>query len=132
MAEFGLSPKVRSLVSSHLASMDHLEILLLLHGAAPDALSVKDMIQKTGRPGDLVHAAVTDLVASGLLAQSEPDLEAGVVSFNPRSDEMRSAVSELATMYNERPVTLIRAIYDRPAEPVVSFAEAFRVRGDKQ
>jgi hypothetical protein len=31
-------------------------------------------------------------------------------------------------MYNSRPVTLVRAIYDRPASAARSFADAFRVR----
>ncbi len=131
MAEFGLSPEVRELVASHLASMDHLEILLLLHGRAHEALTEEEMVRATGRPRELVRTAASDLVASGLLKQSGENPEARL-AYDPRSEQLRMAVAELATMYNERPVTLIRAIYDRPAEPVVSFAEAFRVRGDKQ
>jgi hypothetical protein len=34
----------------------------------------------------------------------------------------------LAEMYHTRPVTLVRAIYERPARAVQSFANAFRLR----
>lgn len=44
------------------------------------------------------------------------------------SPEIRSAVAQLAVMYNTKPVTLIRAIYERPATPAQSFADAFRIR----
>jgi hypothetical protein len=32
-------------------------------------------------------------------------------------------------MYNQRPVTLVRALYSRPSRPLQSFADAFRLRG---
>ena len=129
MAEFNLGPEVRRLVASHLASMDHVEVLLLLHKRDPEALSIDDIVRESGRPVELIANALNDLSTGGL-ASSTPGA-AGVESFryDPQSESLRSVVNDLAAMYNERPVTLIRAIYDRPAQPVLSFADAFRVRG---
>jgi predicted transcriptional regulator len=110
--------------------MDHLEVLLQLKDA-PEPMTKVDIAKKTKRPDALIEVAVEDLCNGGLI--TETDGPAGVRSFkyNPQSQALRTAVEELALMYNERPVTLVRAIYDRPASPVTSFAEAFRVRGGR-
>jgi len=109
--------------------MDHVEVLLLLHKRDPEALSTDDIVRESGRPVELIANALNDLSTGGL-ASSAPGAS-GVESFryDPQSESLRSVVNDLAAMYNERPVTLIRAVYDRPAQPVLSFAEAFRVRG---
>jgi hypothetical protein len=109
--------------------MDHVEVLILLHKRHPDALSMDDIVRETGRPVELISNALNDLSTGGLVS-STPGA-AGVESFryDPQSEPLRSVVNDLAAMYNERPVTLIRAVYDRPAQPVLSFAEAFRLRG---
>jgi hypothetical protein len=40
---------------------------------------------------------------------------------------LRHALASLAVMYKQKPVTLIRAIYERPSS-AESFADAFRLR----
>ena len=130
MTEFTLGPEVRRLVSSHLASMDHVEVLLLLLKNAPEALTRDEIVSRTGRPEALIDVAVADLTRGGLAASKPGAAGIPAYSYEPQSAELRDAVSELATMYNERPVTLIRAIYDRAPSPVISFADAFRVRGN--
>ncbi len=128
MAEFVLGPDVRLLVSSHLASMDHLEVLLLLRDDAPDALATSDIVERTKRPTGFIDTSVQDLVAGGLVAEDEGQGGRRAYRYDPRSESLRHAVDELALMYNERPVTLVRAIYDRVSTPVASFADAFRLR----
>lgn len=129
MAEFTLGPEVRRLVASHLASMDHVEVLLRLRRAAPAPLARDELIRETDRPEGLVETALADLIKGGLVTTEEEAGGIPTLKYDPQSEELRRAVDELAAMYNERPVTLIRAIYDRAAQPVISFAEAFRVRG---
>jgi DNA-binding IclR family transcriptional regulator len=109
--------------------MDHLEVLLLIHREKDKSLSFEEIVSQTARPRDLVQNALADLVSGGLVSQL--DNEPGILKFAyaPKSQELALAVEQLAAMYNERPVTLIRAIYDRPPEPVMSFADAFRLRG---
>jgi len=37
-------------------------------------------------------------------------------------------VDALADLYHTKPVSLVRAIYDRPARAAQTFADAFRIR----
>ncbi|MEJ7758179.1 MAG: hypothetical protein WKF55_01170 [Gemmatimonadaceae bacterium] len=128
MAEYLLGPEVRRMVTTHLASMDHMEVLVQLYDRAPAAIASTEVTRRLGRPPELVETALGDLVEGGLVASVASGSGANEFKYDPSSQSLRNAVEELMTMYKERPVTLIRAIYDRPAEPVISFAEAFRVR----
>ena len=51
--------------------------------------------------------------------------------YEPATPALRRAVELLAIAYNERPVTLVRAIYDRPSA-IQSFADAFRIRKEDE
>ena len=128
MAEFALGIEVRRLVASHLASMDHLDVLLLLHREKDQLLSLGEIGSRTQRPGELIVKAAADLEKGGLLREGKDDAGAQAFAYAPASPELSAAVESLVEMYNERPVTLVRAIYDRPPEPVMSFADAFRIR----
>ncbi len=111
--------------------MDHLEVLLLLRDDAPRALATSDIVERTKRPAEFIDTSIQDLVAGGLVAEDQGQGGRREYRYNPRSEPLRHAVDELALMYNERPVTLVRAIYDRAPTPVASFADAFRLRRNK-
>ncbi|MEO5903012.1 MAG: hypothetical protein ABIQ55_03280 [Gemmatimonadaceae bacterium] len=130
MGDFGLGPEVRRIIAANLATMDHVELLLLLYKAAPASRSLDEMVRDTRRPAQLIINAVADLGSGGLVSKAADPAGVDSYKYDPRSESLRSAVAEVVDVYNTRPVTLIRAIYDRPAQPVMSFAEAFRVRGD--
>lgn len=110
--------------------MEHVELLLVL--AEDPALRIG-----AERAAELIHSdlptatkRLRDLETAGLLQQSGHGQEQ-FFSYGPRSGQMREAVAELAKMYHHRPVTLVRAIYERPVSPVRSFADAFRIREDR-
>ncbi len=128
MSEFNLGPEVRRLVASHLASMDHVEVLILLYRSAPAALPLSEIASQTARPGPLIENALKDLIMGGLVADKSQTNSEPLFAYDPH-ESLREVVDEFVAMYNERPVTLVRAIYDRPAQPVISFADAFRIRG---
>lgn len=127
MSVHGLSPKIRQLVARHFPSMDHVQILLVLQSTAPEKWSRDKLAAETKIAPAVADIALEDLVSSGLAA-SEPTPEGEMYAYAPSSEAMRREVAEIASMYNERPVTLVRAVYDRPPEPAVSFADAFSLR----
>lgn len=102
---------------------------MLLRKDAPAGLSISEIVRRTTRPHPLIENAVRDLTLGGLVAENDQTNGEPLFGYEPKSDSLRAVVDELAAMYNERPVTLVRAIYDRPAQPVISFADAFRIRG---
>ena len=119
-----LPPEVEQLVRRHLPSMDHAEVLLKV-GAAPDERwTIARASAELG--GRAVGQAVMDLHGAQLLV-ALPEDEAFRLSPDA---SVRHAVQLLADAYNQLPVTLIKAIYNRPADPLHSFADAFRLRKD--
>ena len=102
--------------------MDHVALLLALReepeaAHAPDALAARVRLDR-----EVTERVLRELEA-GQLARSENGAFAYAVT-----GVSRSTVDELAEMNRTRPVTLVRAIYDRPSRAAQSFADAFRLR----
>lgn len=124
-----LPQDVRDLLAGHLASMEHVEVLLFLAGDEARSWTAGEIAAVTHTPAASVTARLEELVASGLVS---PSLSArDSYRYLPRTAAMRNAVRSLEEMYRTKPVTLIKAIYDRPASAVQSFADAFRFRKPK-
>lgn len=122
---------VRELVARHLASMDHVTVLLLLRQAAPGDRSASAIATELQIEPKLVTQVLRDLSASKLI-RNLGGTSAGPFVFAPGSDALRETVAALEDAYNRRPVTLIRALYARPPRPVQSFADAFRLHDDPE
>ncbi len=122
MTQSELPDVVRRLVHGHLPTVDHVTVLLAAHAEPArsfDAATVAPIV----RVDESVAARVLSELAGAHLVQG-----AGSGYRLADSSAVRGAVDELAVMYNTKPVTLIRAIYERPATPAQSFADAFRIR----
>lgn len=126
MSSSELPSEVRQLIARHLASMEQVDVLLVL-ARAPERGQSAAEISRALRISEQGVAPRTfeELRAAGLIAMdgSNP----ARYRYAPQSPADRAAVEMLALAYNERPVTLVRAIYARPT-PEQSFADAFRLR----
>jgi hypothetical protein len=122
MADNALPEEVRALVLRHLATMDHVAVLLEMR-ADPDGVHDASTMAPVARVSESVaHGVLADLSAARLIVPS-----GGGYKYGPGS-ALEQSVDLLANMYDTRPVTLVRAIYDRPAGAARSFADAFRIR----
>ncbi|WP_411278767.1 hypothetical protein [Gemmatimonas sp.] len=133
MARFVLPSAVQQLVWRNLPSIDHVAVLLAMRSAAlegrPGSNGSNDVGMQLGEVAE--RAAVSEAVAGEVLADLHTVglLQRHGLSFvYAPSPDVRETVNLLAEMYNTRPVTLVRAIYDRPATSVQQFADAFRLR----
>ena len=54
--------------------------------------------------------------------------ENGAYRFCPKTPELAATVSQLAGVYRQRPVTIIRTIFSQRNEASQSFADAFRIK----
>jgi len=101
--------------------------VLLLLARAPEQWRTAEQIRTELRIDEQGVAARTfnELAAAGLIEAdgSTPPR----YRYAPATARDKAAVELLALAYNERPVTLVRAIYARPT-PAQSFADAFRLR----
>lgn len=106
--------------------MAQVEVLLHLHRSPGRAW----------RPGELAETLpfgtmecarhLAALETHGLAAE-DPANRGGYV-YAPTSEALAAAVDNLRVAYDTRPVTLVKALYSRPAPAVRAFADAFRIR----
>jgi hypothetical protein len=122
-----LPPEVRALIRGPLATIAHVEALLLLRRVAPAAPSVEQVAAEAQVPTLAVARRYLDeLVVAGLVEAATTD----AYRYAPTTAEGRAAVDALARTYDERPVTLVRAVYARPVDAMDALADAFRLRPD--
>jgi hypothetical protein len=130
VAEPGIPGEVRQLVARHVTTMEQVEVLLLL-ARAPDRWRDAEEIRAELR---LPAAALGAKTLAGLEGARLVESDGGTpprYRYAPATPELRRAVDLLAISYNERPVTLVRMVYDRPSA-VQSFADAFRLRKEDE
>jgi DNA-binding MarR family transcriptional regulator len=108
-------------------SIDQLEILRVLgedpaRGRPVSALAAE--VQAT-RVATAAHAAA--LRGRGLIATEGPEGDP-VCRFAPASPELDALTRRVLALYRERPVSMIKYVYARAADPLRAFADAFRLR----
>jgi hypothetical protein len=123
-----LPPTLLTFIQDCVPTYQAAELLLFL-ARHPDASFTPDEIVIAMRPVDITVSAVREytavLAAAGLIQE-----RGGAYQYNPRAD-LDIRVAELMRAYNERPVTLIRAIYSIADRNIRSFADAFKLRQDE-
>lgn len=104
--------------------------LLLFFAAHPEASFTAEETVVAIRPKVVTVPAVKEyaglFVTSGLITESD-----GRFQYGPASPGLERAIGELAHAYNERPVTLITAIYRIADSKLKSFSDSFDLREDK-
>ena len=117
-----LPDEAQRLVTETLASMDHVEALFHLRrrgGRTAAELAAAARIHPT-----LLQRVLLDLTSAKLVVEQHGTFE---LTDTPRD---RAAIDELVEVYNRRPVTLVRAVYGRPAA-AKRFTDAFRLPADE-
>jgi hypothetical protein len=122
--------EVRQLVARHVRTMEQVEVLLLLARGSERALSADEIRAALRLDQNAVAATSLAGLEEGRLIEEQPG-HPPRWRYAPATPELRRAVELLAVAYNERPVTLVRMIYERPSA-VQSFADAFRIRRDDE
>ena len=127
MAQEEIPSNVRAFLNDHVESVVQVEVLLLLYAEPARAFSTADVVSALRIESAWAEAQLSNLCARGMLAESG----AGSYRWGPRTAEIEAAVAGLAQAYADRRVTVIGLIYAKPADPLRSFADAFRIRKEK-
>lgn len=107
-----------------------LEILLLLYGKKDRAWSSEDIARELRVDAAWVESQLGTLCTNGVLncASTKPT----TYQYQPRTAELDQAVAGLSEAYADRRVTVISMIFSKPIDKLRSFADAFRIRKDKE
>ncbi len=112
----------------HIQSLEQLEVLLLLHRQPERAWTASEVYDVVRSSQASITARLHAFTADGFLvtAPGPPP----TFRFSPQDQNLRAAVDETATAYQTRRVRIIEAIFAPAADPVQSFADAFKLRKD--
>lgn len=126
MTDAGLTSRVQRFLTTHLDSIEKLEVLLLLRARTDRAWTASAVALELRITEASAARRLAELKTGGLLLQ---DGEASF-RFSPgRSDDVQ-ATAELATAYAARRVSVISFIFSRPMDRVRGFADAFVLKPD--
>ena len=125
MTQAGLPVELLDLIARGIGSLEVVEVLLVLRRAPERAWRVTEVAHELRLATETAAAALAVLHAAQLL---EMDRGERAYRYAPATAALRGAVDQLEVAYDTRPVTLVKALYDRPPRAVQSFADAFRLR----
>lgn len=128
MAGSEITEVVRRLIAERITSAEMLEILLLLEGTPERGWTADEVSRQVFTVPAAAIASLETLVAQGLAASDG----AGNPTYRyaPASEGLRGQVAALAAAYRQSRVAVIQLVFARPADPLRSFADAFRMRRD--
>jgi Mn-dependent DtxR family transcriptional regulator len=124
-----LSQTVRQLLDTHVESFEKLELLMLLRRAPGGRSTSGELALALDLGGDEVREIVAALSSAGLVARADD----GGISLAPRTAEDRAALDELARVYDEDKIALVKAIAETAMDRLRNlagraFADAFVIR----
>lgn len=126
MAETGVPTPVRRFIARHIESVEQLEVLLLLRGAADKSWTAAEAARALVIQPDSAADWLVKLSSHRLLAREGP-----AYRFAPSSEEAERTIDGLAESYAKYRVAVIGLIFSKPSERVTVFSDAFRLRRPK-
>lgn len=129
MGEQDITPRVRAIIAEQIDSVMQLEVLLLLADNPAREWDPAEVAQQFRIDLEWVDSQLRGLAARGLVQIIDgPPVR---FRYQPRTPELAQAVAELGQAYANRRVTVIGMIFSKPVDKIRSFADAFRLRKDK-
>jgi len=124
-----LPPSLTAFLRRCIPTLEAAEVLLFFATHPEEACTAEEIVVAI-RPKVITVPAVKEyaavFVAAGLITEADERFQYG-----PATTDLERAIGELAHVYNERPVTLITAIYKIADSKLQSFSDSFDLREDK-
>ncbi len=125
-----MSPLPKDVINflvTHIETIDQLEILRILNEDRARDWPSADLASAVQTDVDSVRAHAVAMHARGLVAISANGTDVSC-RYGVASPELEKGVTRVLQIYKERPVTMIKMVYERAKDPLRDFANAFRVR----
>lgn len=126
MAEGKIPEQVRQFIRERIDSAETLEILILLERAPERAWSADEVAKTVFTVPTAATKRLEGLVTDGLA--SSDGIAGASYRYEPRTDELRQQVAAVAAAYRTSRIDVIKLVFDRPPDPLRSFADAFKLR----
>jgi len=126
MAERLPSPLVR-FISTHLRSVWALELLLILMREPGRKWTVPELVRDMRASTSLIEGLLVGFERDGLVAR----VDRRAWYWRPARTDLDERAQELLQAYQHTPFAVIQTIAEAPLSSIADFAEAFRLRGDR-
>lgn len=120
-----IPPDIRRFVLTSIASVPHLEALLLLRAAELEHWSPTRVATRLYITDAAAQKLLADLCRARMVEQRD-----GGYSYRPHSPSLRATIDELADVYARNLVEVTHLIHSRIDRQAQHFADAFRWRKD--
>lgn len=124
---YSLPDEILQFISSNVRSVEQLEILRVLSEDRQREWSPVELASAVQAAPDATGVHIAELHARGLIAA----LPGGSCRHGPEPAHV-AILERVLDVYRERPVSMIRVMYERVADPLKSFADAFVVKKDSK
>jgi hypothetical protein len=129
VSDAAIPARVQRFIATHIDSIEKLEVLLLLWSHAEREWNAREVSQELRIMESSATARLEDLTARRLLTAAGGSPL--TYRYSPASSEDAEAVGELHATYGTRRVSVISFIFSKPLDKVRGFADAFRLKRDK-
>lgn len=128
MSADSLPAPVKQLLSRHIKSVEQLEVLLLIRSQPQRGWTAAEVYEVIRSSQLSIQARLQTFTSDGFLTEEKGPPQ--TFRFAPNDQSLRSAVDQTAAAYQTSRVRVIEAIFAPEADPVQSFADAFKLRKD--
>jgi hypothetical protein len=119
---------VRRFIAQHVDSAELLETLLLVHSAPERSWSPEEVARSIYTVPAGATRRLEQLVDMGLASSTGTANPA--YRYAPSNPSLAEQVEALAAAYRAQRVAVINLIFNKPPDPLRSFADAFKLRKD--
>lgn len=121
-----LPDQIEQFLSRHLTAVDQLDLLVLLYNSPQTEWTADAAAQVVHCPVDKAKTYLDQLEQQGFLgASGAPDRR---YRYQPQDETRGQEARAMVEFYRERPVSVIRRIYDQAQNPLRAFADAFKLK----
>lgn len=117
---------VKELLTNHIDSVGHLEVLLTFFNNQTRSWTASSLSQELRSHETIVSTQIQKLVAHGFIKETSKD----EFIYSTTTEALNFQVDILARTYREMSVAVIAFIYEKPTDKLKGFADAFKLKKD--
>lgn len=122
-----LPPRVEAFLSEQIFSASQLDVLLLVRAADGQPRTVGDVSRELRLPVGSIAPWLDAFVSRGLLVREDEQYR-----YAPADPASEGDMAQVAEAYARRRVSVTRHIHSSGQDPLMRFADAFRLRREKE
>ena len=123
-----ISPEVQTFLAENIDSAELLDVLMLIHRNPDERWTPEAVSNRVFTVPQAARDRLQQLVASGLIVESTES--PGSFLLGVKDERDAAALNALRAAYDESRAEVINVVFSMKADPLKSFSNAFKLRGD--